>query len=163
MNKFNTFISIVVLLTISHQVTADYDKEENEIVSRIFTNYDKNIRPSNLSVGLNLILNQLVKINELEQIMTTNLIIKLDWSDERLKFNETKRIGSILVPASLLWIPDMFVINTADLDGYFNIRPENLAIISFDGTVCSFNISIFLSDSGTYNILGFKPKKTQTI
>ena len=40
-----------------------------------------------------------------------------------------------MVKANLLWLPDLYVINTADSNGFITVSDSNLAYLSYDGTI----------------------------
>lgn len=114
--------------------TFDAD-EEYAISSTLLQGYNKEIRAGDLTVQLKFTLNQIVKIDEINQQMLTSSLIEMIWKDSRLAFNTTSGIGEVLIPADLLWLPDMFVVNTASVNGFLSVTTQNLASVSSDGTV----------------------------
>lgn len=130
---------IFVVLTLSlinlmFAETFDAD-EEYAISSTLLQGYNKEIRAGDLTVQLKFTLNQIVKIDEINQQMLTSSLIEMIWKDSRLAFNTTSGIGEVLIPADLLWLPDMFVVNTASVNGFLSVTTQNLASVSSDGTV----------------------------
>ncbi|XP_040498863.1 neuronal acetylcholine receptor subunit beta-4 isoform X2 [Ursus maritimus] len=82
------------------------------------TRYNKLIRPATssaqlISIQLQLSLAQLISVNEREQIMTTNVWLKQEWTDYRLAWNSSRYEGvNILrVPAKRVWLPDIVLYN----------------------------------------------------
>ena len=108
---------------------------EHNITSIMLSGYNKAIQPGNLTIQLKLTLNQIVSIDEKNQILTTSSLVDLTWTDTRLSFDPKKGMSEVLAPASSVWLPDMYVINTADSNGFFTIYPENLAVITSMGNV----------------------------
>jgi hypothetical protein len=66
-------------------------------------------------VNLELYIAQLVKIDEVNQIMETKLWLKQDWIDTKLTWlpENYGGISSIRVPSDLIWKPDIVLYNTA--------------------------------------------------
>lgn len=78
------------------------------------TRYNNLIRPATsssqlISIMLHLSLAQLISVNEREQIMTTNIWLKQEWTDYRLAWNSSRYEGvNILrIPANRVWLPDI--------------------------------------------------------
>jgi len=64
-------------------------------------------------------------------------IINTKWYDPRLKWNSTlsHNIDSISVLAKSIWLPDLFITNTADSNGFITVTDSNLAFIEKNGYV----------------------------
>ncbi|KAI2575469.1 cholinergic receptor nicotinic beta 4 subunit [Homo sapiens] len=82
------------------------------------TRYNNLIRPATsssqlISIKLQLSLAQLISVNEREQIMTTNVWLKQEWTDYRLTWNSSRYEGvNILrIPAKRIWLPDIVLYN----------------------------------------------------
>uniref|UniRef100_A0A8C5XLC4 Cholinergic receptor nicotinic beta 4 subunit n=1 Tax=Microcebus murinus TaxID=30608 RepID=A0A8C5XLC4_MICMU len=82
------------------------------------TRYNSLIRPATsssqlISIQLQLSLAQLISVNEREQIMTTNVWLKQEWTDYRLAWNSSRYEGvNILrIPARRIWLPDIVLYN----------------------------------------------------
>ena len=103
-------------------IKADTEKElKDRILSN--SNYDKSIRPSvPVDIYLGLSFKQIANVDEKNQIITTSSFLKASWYDKRLTWNYTEvGISFLLIKANLLWLPDLFVINTADSNGFFTV------------------------------------------
>ena len=68
-----------------------------------------------MKVNLELYIAQLVKIDEVNQIMETKLWLKQDWIDYNLRWKPDNfgGIDSIRVPSDMIWKPDIVLYNTA--------------------------------------------------
>uniref|UniRef100_A0A8D2E5G2 Cholinergic receptor nicotinic beta 4 subunit n=1 Tax=Theropithecus gelada TaxID=9565 RepID=A0A8D2E5G2_THEGE len=82
------------------------------------TRYNNLIRPATsssqlISIKLQLSLAQLISVNEREQIMTTNVWLKQEWTDYRLTWNSSRYEGvNILrIPTKRIWLPDIVLYN----------------------------------------------------
>lgn len=139
MNLFLLFLSI---LTVSESHAHYSPDEEYNITTSILNGYNKDIQPANLTIRLVLTLNQIVAIDEKNQIMTTSSIIDIIWNDTRLAFNPNLGLAEVLVPVSSIWLPDMYVVNTADTNGFFGYNSQNLANISPGGMVSFLSKSL---------------------
>ncbi|XP_045216595.2 acetylcholine receptor subunit alpha-like 1 [Mercenaria mercenaria] len=90
--------------------------------------YNKLIRPSGrtvngttdskLTVKLGMRLSQLLEVSEKNQILTSNLWLRHEWEDQRLRWNpqEFGGIEMTYVPSDELWRPDILLYNNADGD-----------------------------------------------
>lgn len=100
-------------------------------------NYDKNISPSDLVVVyLEMSFKQFVGIDDKNQIDTTTLYLIVAWTNQRLTWNSTE-IGNLplMFKANLLWLPDLYVINTGDSNGFITVSDSNLAELYWNGKV----------------------------
>ena len=133
------------------------------LTTQLMTGYNKIIQASIALTGIqaDINFNQIISMNEKTQIMTTGVLLKFYWKDSRLSWNATEYdINNILIPASSIWVPDFFVINTADSNGFINIPPQSLALVDSNGNVY---LAISLSSLNTrcdMNIMSF-PYDTQ--
>ena len=72
--------------------------------------------------------------------MTTASYLFVKWYDPRLKWNLTlnnniDQVKSISLMAKNIWLPDLFITNTADENGFIRITDSNLAYIENNGYV----------------------------
>ncbi len=132
-------IQFFIFIMLSHAEPL-YEKDIKNIVLNP-SNYDKTIRPSQIvTINIDLIFKQIVNFDEKFQILTTSSYLYTDWIDNRLAWNFTQYpIDYISVIANQLWLPDLYIINSADADGFIKITASNLAIIKHDGTVILIN------------------------
>jgi hypothetical protein len=140
----NKIILIIILsLVYSNFLSAsDQDdtlKIEKEIKNSIINSeYDKIIRPSvNVNISINIALKQIISIDERNMVMTTASYLFISWNDPRLKWNsnKTNSIDTISVGAKSIWLPDLYVTNTFEQNGFLSITDLNLAFIKSNGMV----------------------------
>ncbi len=142
---------------------------EESIKNKVFQNYNKLIRPADtVSLGMQLVLKQIINLDEQSQIMTSSSNLFIYWLDERLKWNLTNySISHIPLPIFQIWYPsDLFILNTAtntngfipvdNKNNYVYINHEgligiNLGLISLK-TKCKINIYKFPFDEQTCSI-----------
>ncbi len=142
---------------------------EESIKNKVFQNYNKLIRPADtVSLGMQLVLKQIINLDEQSQIMTSSSNLFINWLDERLKWNLTNySISHIPLPIFQIWYPsDLFILNTAtntngfipvdNKNNYVYINHEgligiNLGLISLK-TKCKINIYKFPFDEQTCSI-----------
>ncbi len=116
---------------------------------------------------------QIVSVDEKNQIMTSNIYVVATWTDGRLKWNPTAKTNTtnfgnlteIIMPATSLWMPDLFVINIAGPNGFIPISASNLALVTSMGKVyiiisvtnlqtrCKMNVYYFPFDKQNCSIL----------
>ncbi|XP_059274437.1 neuronal acetylcholine receptor subunit beta-4 [Mustela nigripes] len=104
------------------------------------TRYNNLIRPAAssaqlVSIQLQLSLAQLISVNEREQIMTTNVWLKQEWTDYRLAWNSSRYEGvNILrIPAKRIWLPDIVLYNNAD--GTYEVSLYTNVVVRANGSI----------------------------
>ncbi|KAM9860578.1 LOW QUALITY PROTEIN: neuronal acetylcholine receptor subunit alpha-3 [Aulostomus maculatus] len=123
---------------------------EHKLFSVIFSNYNQYIRPvENVSepviVQFEVSMSQLVKVDEVNQIMETNLWLRHIWNDYKLKWNP-KDFGGvefIRVPSNRIWKPDIVLYNNAV--GDFQVDDKTKALLRYNGEVTWIPPAIFKS------------------
>ncbi|XP_038623209.1 neuronal acetylcholine receptor subunit beta-4 [Tachyglossus aculeatus] len=102
--------------------------------------YNKLIRPATnssqlVSIELQVSLAQLISVNEREQIMTTNVWLKQEWTDYRLAWDPSTYQGVkiLRIPAKCIWLPDIVLYNNAD--GTYEVSLYTNAVVRFNGSI----------------------------
>ena len=129
------FIVIIEISLVKSQIGTLY---ETNLTQLILNRYDKTIRPlDKVEINLKISLKQIVDLNERDQIITTSSYFFAEWFDNRLAWNLSTNNNTywISIPAKKIWLPDFFVINTADSNGFVQITESSLAYIHYDGLV----------------------------
>ncbi|XP_010617796.2 neuronal acetylcholine receptor subunit alpha-3 [Fukomys damarensis] len=90
-------------------------------------------------------MSQLVKVDEVNQIMETNLWLKQIWNDYKLKWNPSDYGGVefMRVPAEKIWKPDIVLYNNAV--GDFQVDDKTKALLKYTGEVTWIPPAIFKS------------------
>uniref|UniRef100_UPI00359010D8 neuronal acetylcholine receptor subunit alpha-3-like isoform X1 n=2 Tax=Myxine glutinosa TaxID=7769 RepID=UPI00359010D8 len=116
----------------------------------LFSKYISYIRPVTkvsdpVIVNFELSMSQLVKVDEVNQIMETNVWLKQMWNDSKLHWDPTKYGGIkyIKIPSTSIWKPDIVLYNNAD--GDFHVQERTKAMLRFDGSVLWMPPAIFKS------------------
>ncbi|XP_061464413.1 acetylcholine receptor subunit alpha isoform X2 [Rhineura floridana] len=139
-----------ILLLLGPAVLVLSSDHETRLVKNLFKNYNKCIRPVsnhrdavNVTVGLQLI--QLINVDEVNQIVTTNVRLKQQWNDVNLKWNpeEYGNVKQIRVQSSNLWRPDFVLYNNAD--GDFAIVKDTKVLLDYTGHITWTPPAIFKS------------------
>lgn len=118
---------------------SSYAKTEDKLFKELFSGYQKWVRPveelnGTVRVKFGLAISQLVDVDEKNQLMTTNVWMKQEWQDMKLRWNPEDYLGitSIRVPSDSIWIPDIVLYDNAD--GHFEATVTK-AVVRFDGTI----------------------------
>ncbi|KAL4660658.1 neuronal acetylcholine receptor subunit alpha-5-like [Arapaima gigas] len=118
---------------------SSYVKTEDKLFRFLFKSYQKWVRPLNLLNGtiqikFGLAIAQLVDVDEKNQLMTTNVWIKQEWVDMKLRWDPDvyQGITTIRVPSDSIWTPDIVLFDNAD--GRFESTVTK-AVVKYDGTV----------------------------
>lgn len=118
-----------------------FKSARQNLTQDLFTNYDKTIIPkTKFEIRFSFSLRQILSIDEKDQVMISNTFFYQHWKDERLQWNISsgspyENIQTITVPALNVWIPDCFILNTVDSNGFFQVDANNLASILYTGHV----------------------------
>ncbi|XP_043962291.1 neuronal acetylcholine receptor subunit alpha-2 [Gambusia affinis] len=135
---------------------------EDELFKTLFSGYNKWSRPvPNISdvviVKFGLSIAQLIDVDEKNQMMTTNVWLKQEWNDYKLRWrpSDYDNVTSIRVPSELIWVPDIVLYNNAD--GEFAVTHMTKAHLFHTGKVrwvppaiykssCSIDVTFFPFD-----------------
>uniref|UniRef100_A0A8C9Y193 Cholinergic receptor nicotinic alpha 3 subunit n=1 Tax=Sander lucioperca TaxID=283035 RepID=A0A8C9Y193_SANLU len=123
---------------------------EHKLFSVIFSNYNQYIRPvENVTdpvvVQFEVSMSQLVKVDEVNQIMETNLWLRHIWNDYKLRWNprDFGGVEFIRVPSNKIWKPDIVLYNNAV--GDFQVDDKTKALLRYNGDVTWIPPAIFKS------------------
>ncbi|XP_066240485.1 neuronal acetylcholine receptor subunit alpha-4 isoform X1 [Saccopteryx leptura] len=149
------------LLPVSSHVETRVHAEER-LLKKLFSGYNKWSRPvANISdvvfVHFGLSIAQLIDVDEKNQMMTTNVWVKQEWRDYKLRWDpgDYDNVTSIRIPSELIWRPDIVLYNNAD--GDFAVTHLTKAHLFHDGRVqwtppaiykssCSIDVTFFPFD-----------------
>lgn len=125
---------------------------ETHIRSILLTGYDRYSRPNETTkISLDLVLKQIVGIDEKNQIVTTSSYLIADWVDPRLVWPNAGYDDYITLRANQIWLPDLYVINTGDTNGFITVSESNLIYVGLiDGSV-NTNFGLVGNHSIIYN------------
>ncbi|XP_043671753.1 neuronal acetylcholine receptor subunit alpha-7-like isoform X1 [Vespula pensylvanica] len=99
--------------------------------------------PLVLSFGLTLM--QIIDVDEKNQLLITNLWLKLEWNDVNMRWNISDYGGvkDLRIPPHRLWKPDVLMYNSAD-EGFDGTYPTNV-VVKNNGTCLYVPPGIFKS------------------
>ncbi|XP_037380590.1 neuronal acetylcholine receptor subunit beta-3 isoform X1 [Talpa occidentalis] len=137
------FTLVFIVLGVTPSVAAGLSsiaENEDALLRHLFQGYQKWVRPvlnsnDTIKVYFGLKISQLVDVDEKNQLMTTNVWLKQEWTDYKLRWNpdEYGGIHSIKVPSESLWLPDIVLFENAD--GRFKGSLMTKVIVKSNGTV----------------------------
>ncbi|XP_026224544.1 neuronal acetylcholine receptor subunit alpha-4b [Anabas testudineus] len=135
---------------------------EERLLQDLFAHYNKLSRPventsDTVLVHFGLSIAQLIDVDEKNQMMTTNVWVKQEWNDYKLRWNpeEYENVTSIRIPSEIIWRPDIVLYNNAD--GDFAVTHLTKAHLFYDGRIkwmppaiykssCSIDVTFFPFD-----------------
>ncbi|XP_071331564.1 neuronal acetylcholine receptor subunit alpha-4-like [Trachinotus anak] len=135
---------------------------EERLLQDLFAHYNKLSRPventsDTVLVHFGLSIAQLIDVDEKNQMMTTNVWVKQEWNDYKLRWNpeEYENVTSIRIPSEIIWRPDIVLYNNAD--GDFAVTHLTKAHLFHDGQIkwmppaiykssCSIDVTFFPFD-----------------
>ncbi|XP_035165674.1 neuronal acetylcholine receptor subunit alpha-6 isoform X2 [Oxyura jamaicensis] len=125
-------------------------ESEERLFHKLFTHYNQFIRPvENVSdpvtVHFEVAITQLTNVDEVNQIMETNLWLRHIWNDYKLRWDprEYDGIEFVRVPADKIWKPDIVLYNNAV--GDFQVEGKTKALLRYDGMITWTPPAIFKS------------------
>lgn len=134
--KQKIFFYFCVPFFISTTFTLKMEENEEILSQSLLKNYNKYIRGKTVvGIELKMQLKQIVEINERSQVITTHFHLTQRWIDERLRWNPQHydNLSTLVIPLQKIWFPDLFILNTADPDGYINVKEQSFASLNYDG------------------------------
>ncbi|AWP01870.1 putative neuronal acetylcholine receptor subunit alpha-3-like [Scophthalmus maximus] len=141
----SSLLSLLLLLP-----GATCSEAEHRLFSVIFSRYNQYIRPvENVTdpviVQFEVSMSQLVKVDEINQIMETNLWLRHVWNDYKLRWNpmDFGGVEFIRVPSNRIWKPDIVLYNNAV--GDFQVDDKTKALLRYNGDVTWIPPAIFKS------------------
>lgn len=133
-------ILILILLLQNRLGKTDFMSYEKMIINQIFnvSQYNKVFRPNDtVYINLTLSLRQIVSLDEIKKLVVTSSYLFIDWYDPRLSWDDsTYQLDYISLPAKNIWLPDLFILNAGDSNGFIQITDSNLAYAVSNGRVC---------------------------
>ncbi|KYO35070.1 neuronal acetylcholine receptor subunit alpha-6 [Alligator mississippiensis] len=125
-------------------------ESEERLFHKLFFHYNHFIRPvENVSdpvtVHFEVAITQLANVDEVNQIMETNLWLRHIWNDYKLRWDpmEFDGIEFVRVPADKIWKPDIVLYNNAV--GDFQVEGKTKALLRYDGMITWTPPAIFKS------------------
>ncbi|XP_061733761.1 neuronal acetylcholine receptor subunit alpha-5 isoform X1 [Nerophis ophidion] len=118
---------------------SSYVKAEDKLFKYLFENYQKWVRPveylnQTICVKFGLAISLLVDVDEKNQLMTTNVWMKQEWTDMKLRWDPDDYLGitAIRVPSDRIWLPDVVLYDNSD--GRFEGTVTKV-VVKYDGTI----------------------------
>ncbi|XP_038573061.1 neuronal acetylcholine receptor subunit alpha-2-like, partial [Micropterus salmoides] len=112
---------------------------EDELFRTLFGGYSKWTRPARnitdvVIVKFGLSIAQLIDVDEKNQMMTTNVWLKQEWTDYKLQWSPSDfdNVTSIRVPSELIWVPDIVLYN----NHYKSSCSIDVTFFPFDQQTC---------------------------
>ena len=131
---------LVAFLLLSRDLLAQPMNFEEQAIKNIIlnSNYSSTSCPASpTNIYVKLTMNKLVNVDENNQIVTTSSFLYVNWEDPRLVWNNTQYSYYLAISIQLkkIWFPDLYVINTAETNGYVSVSDSSLAVIDVNGLI----------------------------
>ncbi|XP_055874412.1 neuronal acetylcholine receptor subunit alpha-10-like isoform X3 [Biomphalaria glabrata] len=162
----NSLYCVLIALWLALAAAAVRDKtDETRLIEAMMMNYNPAARPvynasHTVVVKFGITLTQISDMDEVNQVLTINVWLEQEWTDERLTWDPKgyNNLKILRIPCEKLWLPDIVLYNSADdyTTGYMNSK----AMVSHDGNVfwpppakfrssCKIDITYFPFDDQT--------------
>ncbi|KAJ3640043.1 hypothetical protein Zmor_003363 [Zophobas morio] len=126
------FVLLHICLSLPNESLAGYN--EKRLLHKLLDNYNVLERPvanesDPLQLSFGLTLMQIIDVDEKNQLLITNIWLKLEWNDMNLRWNATEYGGvkDLRIPPHRLWKPDVLMYNSAD-EGFDGTYPTNVVV-----------------------------------
>ncbi|XP_078614780.1 neuronal acetylcholine receptor subunit alpha-7-like [Branchiostoma floridae x Branchiostoma japonicum] len=125
-------------------------RHQRKLLDKLLKNYNTLERPvlndsDPLTVNLGVTLQQIIDVDEKNQILTTNIWVRMIWTDEYLSWNESEfgGLNQIRLDPKRIWVPDILMYNSADerFDGTYPTK----VVVSSSGSCLYLPPGIFKS------------------
>ena len=134
----NIFYGLTILLLILNKVNTDSATAKAIKNLILNSNYDSTYQPLDFMqiLTLDLFFKQVVKLDQTNQILVSSVILAASYFDQRLAWNITEYPDVfITLKAIQIWLPDLYVINSADLNAIVPVSSSNLVFVTYIGQV----------------------------
>ncbi|OQV13810.1 Acetylcholine receptor subunit beta-like 2 [Hypsibius exemplaris] len=128
--------TVIVCISTAAEGSSDAKRLYDDLMNK----YNKLIRPvptntGTLTVSLGLKLTQLIDVNEVDQVITTNVWVRQEWNDYKLQWDpaEYGNITVLYIPSEYMWLPDIVLYNNAD--GNYEVTLMTKAEVRYTGAV----------------------------
>jgi len=135
-----TYLALGLPLFLAGLAPAGGNPDAKRLYDDLLSNYNRLIRPvanntDKITVKMGLKLSQLVDLDLKNQILTTNLWVETEWSDDKLQWDpeEYGGVEEIYVPSEIIWLPDIILYNNAD--GNYHLTTMTKATLFHHGLV----------------------------
>lgn len=137
------FCYFAVLLILLWRETSTSDVISAALHVKLFDNYKPDLLPVCMTgprfvnVSLNIALRQIINLDEKDQVLKTNVWVRMGWNDCQLRWNVTDYNGvdHLRVPYSAVWIPDIALYDSSNEEVMMPGLTDYRAQILHDGSV----------------------------
>ncbi|XP_068718638.1 neuronal acetylcholine receptor subunit alpha-7-like isoform X1 [Montipora capricornis] len=146
-------MTLLVVFLIFSSVFQEYyaSRVEERLMNTILNDYNKRARPVQketdvVNILLDIVLKQVMKVDEKEEVIATNVWVRQYWTDSRLSWNKTEYdgISQVILNPDKAWLPDVILLNSAE-----RMTDERGAaarlVVSHNGNVSWLNPMLFTS------------------
>ncbi|XP_065565157.1 acetylcholine receptor subunit alpha-type acr-16-like isoform X11 [Artemia franciscana] len=132
----NTINSVVIEISILLILVKEsfQGPHEKRLLHHLLDHYNTLERPAAnesepLQISLGMTLMQIIDVDEKNQLLITNMWLKLEWSDYNLRWNTSEfgNVKDIRIPPHRIWKPDVLMYNSAD-EGFDSTFPTNVVV-----------------------------------
>ncbi|XP_056646396.1 neuronal acetylcholine receptor subunit alpha-7 isoform X1 [Diorhabda sublineata] len=123
---------LLICLSLPNESWAGYN--EKKLLHKLLDHYNVLERPvanesDPLQLSFGLTLMQIIDVDEKNQLLITNIWLKLEWNDMNLRWNSSEFGGvkDLRIPPHRLWKPDVLMYNSAD-EGFDGTYPTNVVV-----------------------------------
>jgi len=131
------FYFLIFLISILNKIKSDSNTSSAIKKFILNSNYDTTIPPKDfMLINLDIFFKQIVKLDQNNQILVSSSTLTAAWFDPRLEWNKSEySLDYINLKATQVWLPDLYVINSADSNGFVPVTSFNLVQVNYDGLV----------------------------
>ena len=134
---------MAILWQLAMQGRVQSSPHEQRLIKDLMMDYNNLERPvandsEALLLKLGLTLQQISAVDEKNQLLITNVWLKLEWNDVNMRWNKSEYggVSDIRIPPHKLWKPDVLMYNSAD-EAFDGTYPVNVVV--YENGNCLYN------------------------
>uniref|UniRef100_A0A8D9AHI9 Neuronal acetylcholine receptor subunit alpha-7 n=2 Tax=Cacopsylla melanoneura TaxID=428564 RepID=A0A8D9AHI9_9HEMI len=134
MGRLSFLILLALIISLPHE--SFQGPHEKRLLANLLDTYNTLERPvanesDPLQLSFGLTLMQIIDVDEKNQLLITNIWLKLEWNDVNLRWNSSEYGGikDLRIPPHRIWKPDVLMYNSAD-EGFDSTYPTNVVVRS---------------------------------
>lgn len=143
MEEFRTwtlYLFMVIWATLPHR--SMQGPHEKRLLHHLLDKYNVLERPvanesEPIQISFGITLMQIIDVDEKNQILLSNMWLKMDWVDTNLRWNSSEfgNVKDLRIPPTRIWKPDVLLYNSADEE--FDSTYQTNVVVRNNGT-CNY-------------------------
>ncbi|CAC5422084.1 CHRNA7 [Mytilus coruscus] len=147
---------LTIFISMFGQINTETLNDSKRLYEKLLTGYKKQLFPLEnstkpLEVGLSLWLKMINDFNDVNEVLTIVVALRMNWTDPSLRWNpkDYGNTDTLRIPSADIWIPWVYVLNSVDTFEPIGKDATFLALICSNGSVTDAPGAIIKSNCPT--------------